>query len=131
VPEEKLADPSSLTSLRPAIGLDPPLLPKCFGPVDCFVAPLAVSGIGREVGRPGRSQAALSSSMVGRVAVDDRFGGDASIWFLFIMWSELSSNFVYFIFVLHPLNLIFNFKILMWCLNSNLCIKIFLIVEAE
>jgi hypothetical protein len=68
---------------------------------------------------------------VGRVAVDDRFGGDASIWFLFIMWSELSSNFVYFIFVLHPLNLIFNFKILMWCLNSNLCIKIFLIVEAE
>jgi len=44
--------------------LDPPLLPKCFIPLDYFVAPLAISNIGREVGRPGRSQAAPSSSMV-------------------------------------------------------------------
>jgi hypothetical protein len=40
----------------------------------------------------------------GRVAID-RFGGDASIWFLFIMWSKLSLNFVYFIFVPNALNL--------------------------
>jgi len=52
---------SILTSASSACHrLDPPLLPKCFIPV----APLEVSNIGREVGRPGRSQAAPSSSMV-------------------------------------------------------------------
>jgi len=56
---------SILTSASSACHrLDPPLLPKCFIPLDCFVASLAVSNIGREVGRPGRSQAAPSSSMV-------------------------------------------------------------------